>query len=477
MGELSVAVKERARVDFTTGVPWKKIAMFALPLMLSSILQQLYNTASGIIVGRGVSHVGLAAVGLSGPFLRVLTSFFMGVSMGGNVLIAQHYGAKDQESCRRTVHTATVIAIMAGVLLSLIGFTMSPLILRWTNAPDDVYPMALTYMRILFSGLTFQLLYNMMAGFLRGMGESRTQLFVLAITSVVNAGLCWIFVIIFKWGIAGAASATVISQFLSVVLLYTRLQNSDWTRISVKELKIHVPSAKAFLKIGLPTGAQQVIMSLTGMIVMGFVNSYGTESIAGYSVGNTIDMYLMMPVSGINMSMAPFTAQNIGAGNMERVNKGTKQVICLNLSITAVLVVAVLSFKGTLLGLFTDNEASIAAGMIMLNIMAPVHLLNSITQPIGDTIRGAGDTITPMINALMMAVFVRIPVLIILQRMFDRIEVVYFSHVIAQLYGLCHMLIVYNRGKWRKKALLRIEALHGDSTTAPEMPAESRVKS
>ena len=444
--------------------------------MLSSVLQQLYNTASGIIVGRGVSHVGLAAVGLSGPFLRVLTSFFMGVSMGGNVLIAQHYGAKDQESCRRTVHTAIVIAIIAGLLLSLIGFTMSPLILRWTNAPDDVYPMALTYMRILFSGLTFQLLYNMMAGFLRGMGESRTQLSVLAITSVVNAVLCWIFVIFFKWGIAGAASATVISQFLSVVILYTRLQDSEWMRISLKELKIHPKFAKAFLRIGLPTGAQQVITSLTGMIVMGFVTSYGTASIAGYSIGNTIDMYLMMPVSGINMSMAPFTAQNIGAGNMDRVNKGTKQVICLILSITTVLVTVVLSFKRGLLGLFTDNEASIAAGIIMLNIMVPVHLLSAITQPIGDTIRGAGDTITPMINALMMAVIVRIPVLIILQRIYNTIEVVYFSHVIAQLYGLCHMLIVYKRGKWKKKALLRIASLHGNSAAVTEKPTESQAK-
>jgi len=476
VGKSSTAVKERARVDFTTGVPWQKIALFALPLMLSSILQQLYNTASGIIVGRGVSHIGLAAVGLSGPFLRVLTSFFMGVSMGGNVLIAQHYGAKDQESCRRTVHTATVIAIIAGLLLSLIGFTMSPLILRWTNAPDDVYPMALTYMRILFSGLTFQLLYNMMSGFLRGMGESRTQLSVLAVTSVVNAALCWIFVIFFKWGIAGAASATVISQFLSVVILYTRLQNSAWTRVSVKELKIHAPSAKAFLRIGLPTGAQQVTTSLTGMIVMGFVTSYGTASIAGYTIGNTIDMYLMMPISGINMSMAPFTAQNIGAGNMDRVNKGTKQVICLTLSITAVLVAIVMFFRGALLGLFTDNEASIAAGMVMLSIMVPVHLLSAVTQPIGDTIRGAGDTITPMINALMMAVIVRIPILIVLQKMYNTIEVVYYSHVIAQLYGLCHMLIVYNRGKWRQKALLRIEALRGKSAPVSESSAESPAK-
>ena len=461
------ATRERARVDFTTGVPWQKILLFAYPLMLSSVLQQLYNTVSGIIVGRGVSHIGLAAVGLSGPFLRVLTSFFMGISLGGNVLIAQHYGARDQVRCKRTVHTAIILAMIAGLVLSTVGMLMSPLILRWMGAPEDVYPMALTYMRLLFSGLLFQLLYNMMSGFLRGMGETRIQLSVLAVTSVVNAVLCWIFVIFFQWGIAGAAGATVISQCLSVTLLYSRLQSNDWTRISFKELILHSTEAKEFLKIGLPTGIQQVTMSLTGMVVMGFISSYGTISIAGNSIGNTIDMYLMMPVSALNMSVAPFTAQNLGAGRMDRAFQGTKQVMMLTLCSSAILGSTVLIFKEPLLRMFTDNEATIAAGMVMLNIMVPVHLINAMSSPLGDTIRGAGDTITPMFNALMTAVGVRIPVLIALNQVFNRIEVVYFSHVIAQLYGLAFMTFMFHKGKWRKNALLRIEALQSNAAAPP----------
>ncbi|MCL1804714.1 MAG: MATE family efflux transporter [Clostridiales bacterium] len=457
------ATKERKRIDFSTGTPWQKILLFAYPLMLSSVLQQLYNTVSGIIVGRGVSHVGLAAVGLSAPFLRVLTSFFMGISLGGNVLVAQHYGAKDQASCMRTVNTATILAVATGIVLSTVGILISPLILRWLNAPADLYAMALTYMRIIFSGIVFQLLYNMMAGFLRGMGESKIQLFVLAVTSVVNAVLCWVFVIFFKWGIAGAAAATVISQFLSVALLYVRLQNNPWTSINVRKLAFYATEAKAFLKIGLPTGIQQVTMSLTGMIVMGFITAYGTASIAGNSIGNTVDMYLNMPVSALNMSVAPFTAQNIGAGRMDRVYKGTKQVILLILCISTVLGSTVLFFKAPLLRMFTDNEATIAAGSMMLNILVPVHLITAISSPLGDTIRGSGDTVTIMINGLMTAVVVRIPVLIALNQVFGRIEVVYFSHVISQLYGLVFLLIIFNKGKWKKNALQRIESLHGST--------------
>jgi len=459
--------KKRENIDFTIGTPWQSNLLFAYPLMLSSILQQLYSTVSGIIVGRGVSHVGLAAVGLAGPFLRVLTSFFMGISLGGNVLVAQHYGAKDQVSCMRTVNTATILAVATGLVLSIVGILMSPLILRLMSAPDDLYPMALTYMRITFVGIIFQLLYNMLAGFLRGMGESRIQLTVLAVTSVVNAVLCWVFVIFFKWGIAGAASATVFSQFLSVAMLYVRLQNNPWTSISLRKLEFFVPEAKAFLKIGLPTGIQQVTMSLTGMVVMGFISAYGTASIAGNSIGNTIDMYLMMAVSALNMSVAPFTAQNIGAGKMDRVYKGIKQIIVLIFCITAVFGAAVLIFKEPLLRMFTDNEATIAAGSVMLSIMVPVQLVSAVASPLGDAIRGSGDTITVMINGLMTAVIVRIPVLIALNQVFGRIEVVYYSHAVSQVYGLIFMLIVFNKGKWKKNALQRIESLHGNASDTP----------
>ena len=446
------------RIDFTIGAPWKKIIAFALPLLLSSILQQLYNTVAGIIVGRGVSDAGLAAVGLAGPYLNVLTSFFMGVAMGGNVLMAQYFGAKDEIGCRRTTHTAIVLALIAGLALTGIGIAITPMILKWTNAPEDVYPMALTYMRILFTGVVFQMMYNMLASFLRGTGDSRTQLYILAVTSVLNAGLCWIFVMYFEWGIAGAAMATVISQAVSVLIIFFCLQRSPWTRISLSELKVHGEYAKELLRIGLPTALQQVAMSMAGMVVMGFVSDYGTKSIAGYSTGNMMDMYVTMPISSLNMSVTPFAAQNVGAGRMDRVHQAAKQVAFINLCLTAVLGTIVIVFSESLIGMFSSDPVTIAAGVTMLRIIIPSNMLNSITQPLSGVIRGSGDPITPMFNTIMMVVIVRIPIIIIFNRIFNRIEVIYFSQVAAQIYGLTHILIVYFKGKWKKKALATIEA-------------------
>ena len=448
----------RGRIDFTTGQPWKKIILFALPLVFSNMLQQLYNTVGSIIVGRGVSHVGLAAVGLSGPYLRVLTSLFMGVAMGGNVLIAQYYGAKDKVGVQRTVHSAIVLSVSVGLVLSVAGIALSPMILRLTGAPDDVYPLALTYMRILFSGIIFQMTYNMLASFLRGMGNSHTQLTILVISSIVNIVLTWVFVIYFQWSVAGAAIATVLSQLLSVILIFFYLQRNEWTRITFKELKIHGEQTKELLRIGLPTAASQVALSFAGMIVMGFVSSYGTEQIAGYSAGNSIDMYILMPISSLNMSVTPFAAQNVGAGKMDRVHTAAKQVVILNTCINLFLSAVVLIFRRPLLSLFTDNPGTIAAGAVMLLWIVPTNTLSSITQPLSGVIRGSGDPISPMINSLLSVVVVRIPVIILLNSIFNRIEVVYVSQAIAYVCGLAHILIIYSRGNWKRKVLEKIEA-------------------
>jgi len=392
-----------------------------------------------------------------------MTALFMGLSMGGNVLIAQYFGAKNREGLRSTMHTAIVLFMSAGLVLSAVAIAASPMLLRLTGTPDDVYPMALIYMRLLFSGIVFQITYNMLAGFLRGMGDSRTQMYILAITSVVNAGLCWLFVIIFQWGVTGAGVATVISQFVSVVVMFYRLQRNELTRISLSELKLRLSYAKSLLSIGFPTAIQQVSMSLAATVVMGYVTSYGTENIAGYSVGTTIEMYVGMPVSALNMTASPYAAQNVGAGKMERVYQGAKQMAMINAGLNLVMVVLVLTFSAPLLRLFTDNPGTIAAGILMLRIMVPTHIMTAINQPLSGVIRGSGSPVTPMINSVMMTIGIRIPLIILFTPIFNRIEVVYFSQAIANLIGLIHILIVYKKGKWRARALAKIDELYSAS--------------
>ena len=462
MSEQAVETKKRNRVDFTTGTPWTKLIVFALPLMLSSLLQQMYNTVAKVIVGRGVSYVGLAAVGLAAPYLRVLTSLFMGLSMGGNVMMAQYYGAKDRDGIRRTLHTSIVVFVTAGLAMSALGVAITPMILTLTGTPDEVYPMALVYMRILFSGIAFQMVYNMLAGLMRGTGDSRTQMYALGVTSIVNGSLCWIFVIYFQWGVAGAGLATVISQFLSVVFMYVRLQQNELTRLAIADLKLTVSYAKELFRIGLPTAIQQVAMSLAGPIVMGYITSYGTETIAGYSVGTTIDMYVAMPVSALNMTASPYTAQNVGAGKMDRVDKGAKQMVMINSAINLVVAILVLAFMRPLLGMFTDNAGTIAAGMVMLRIMVPTHIMTAINQPLSGVIRGSGNTFQPMVNALMMVIGIRIPLIILMNQIYNSVEVVYYSHVIATVIGLIHILYIYRKGKWRERTIAKIAAAFPD---------------
>ena len=459
MNERAAGAPKKGRVDFLNGPPWKQILLFALPLMLSSVLQQMYNTVASIIVGKGVSHVALAAVGISGTYTRVLTSMFMGIAMGGNVLIAQYYGARDKEGLSKATHSAIFLSVSAGIVLSTIGIIMTPTFLRWAGTPDDVFPLAQTYMRIVFSGITFQMTYNMLASFLRGMGDSRTQLYVLMITSVVNAALCWLFVIVFEMGVAGSGLANVISQILSVVIIFFLLQKNDWTRISLKKIRLHKLQTLDLLRIGVPTAVQQVIMSLTGTIVMGNITPHGTAAIAGNSVGNTLDMYVGMPVSSLNMTVTPFAAQNIGGNRMDRVRLAAKQVVAMNLGISIVFVSTILIFSRTFLGIFTDDAATIAAGIIMVRIVTPTHLMGAIAQPLSGVIRGSGEPMVPAINALITSVIVRIPLIYLLNPIFDSVQAVYFSLVGSTFVGLVYILIVYFRGKWAEKAMNRSKTL------------------
>ena len=459
MGKPSFVANRGGAVDLLSGTPWKRILRFALPLFIGNLFQQLYNTVDSVIVGRWVGHVALAAVGVSAPMLFLLASVFMGVAMGSSILVAQYFGARSEASLRRTLHTSIVLALLLGTVLSVIGFVFAPAFLRLLNTPEDAYHLALSYMRILFIGATWMLLYNMVGGFMRGMGDSRTPLLILIVSSITNIILDLIFVVFFHMGVAGAAWATIISQFLSAIVAMAALHRlSPLTRISLKELRLSLAATKEIVKLGFPTAIQQAVMSIGGVIVQGFVNSYGTSMIAAHNVAMRVDMFAVMPVMSFSMAMVSYTGQNVGAGRMDRVYLGTKQGVALCTGITVFMSTMMYTFGKYALMLFTDDVGTLTAGVMIIRIVVPFYILMAVSQTLGGVMRGAGETVSPMINALMMNILVRIPLVLLLNYLFRRAEGIYWSQVGGLVLSAVHMLIVYKRGSWEKKALARIKA-------------------
>ena len=301
----------------------------------------------------------------------------------------------------------------------------------------------------------------MINGIMRGLGNSRTPLIILIITSITNVVLTLMFVLVFNWGIAGSAYGTILSQFLSMVLIIIALHRANpLTRISLKELKLNAFSAKEVLKLGMPTGIQQVVMSISGVVIQGFVNSYGTVNIAGYGAASKVDMFAFMPIMSFGHAMTSYTGQNVGAGNMERVRKGANQGVVLGLVVIAVMSALLLTLGRYALMLFTDDVQTIEAGYTMIRTVVPFYSLVTLNQLICGVMRGVGETVKPMINALMTSLIVRIPTVILLNYLLGRIEGIYISQVIGWAYGCISILLIYRKGGWKKKALEKIKSLH-----------------
>lgn len=463
MGEEVFHTKRSGAVDLLSGTPWKKLLRFAAPLFVGNLFQQLYNTVDSIIVGRWVGHVALAAVGVSSPILFFLVSIFMGVGMGSSVLVAQYFGARNAPAMRKTLHTAIMLALVVGITLSALGLLCAPGVLRLLNTPEETYNQALTYVNILFIGITGQMLYNMTCGFMRGQGNSRMPVIILIISSITNIILDLIFVIPMGMGVAGAAWATIISQFMSAVIAVIALhRTSPLTRISFRELRISWYQTKEIFKIGIPTALQQAILSIGGMVIMSFVTTYGTTTIAGYSAAMKVDMIAVMPIMSFSMAMTAYTGQNLGANRMDRVYLGTKQGMALSSIVTVTMSAILLIFGKYILMLFTDNIETIEAGYRMMRTVVPFYLLLTTIQTLGAVMRGSGATVIPMINAMIFNIVARIPLVILLNYLLKSADAVYWSQVGGWVVGGVHMFISYNGKKWKQKAFERIAILHPD---------------
>lgn len=397
--------KEKAtkkyEIDMCTGSIWKKMLLFTLPLMCSSILQLLFNAADVIVVGKFAGDNALAAVGSNTALINLLANFFMGFSIGANVLVARFYGAKQEKELSETIHTAMTLSLCSGVLLTFIGCIGAEQILILMKAPADVLPLATTYLRIYFLGMTASMLYNFGSAILRAVGDTRRPLYYLSFAGVINVVLNLIFVIVFHMGVAGVALATIISQFISAILVIRCMRKNEGSlKLEWKKLRIYPKKFVKILQIGLPASFQGILFSLSNVIIQASVNSFGAVVVAGNSAAANIEGFVFVSMNAFHQGAISFTSQNVGAARYERINK-----ILYTAQIYVIIVGVVMGglavvFGNPLLSMYTSNPVVMEAGMERLKVICGTYALCGMMDVMVGSLRGLGYSVMPMLVSL-----------------------------------------------------------------------------
>lgn len=386
-----------------------KMLLFAIPLMASSVLQLLFNAADIIVVGKFAGDNALAAVGSNGALINLLVNFFVGLSVGVNVLVARYYASNQEENLRETVHTAMLLSVLSGVLLTFVGCLGAKQILIWMKSPDEVIELAAVYLRIYFLGMTAMMVYNFGAAILRAVGDTRRPLVFLIIAGVINVGLNLIFVIVFGLGVVGVALATVISQCVSACMVIVCLiRESGVIHLDIQSLRIYPEKFGKILQIGLPASFQGMLFSLSNVIIQSSINSFGATVVAGSSAGANIEGFVYVAMNAFHQAAISFVSQNYGAGKKERI---IKILICAQISVVIVGIVLgnlAVYFGHPLLGLYTTKEAVRQAGMRRIRVICGTYALCGMMDVMVGALRGLGYSIMPMIVSLVGACGLRL---------------------------------------------------------------------
>ena len=395
-------------VDMTEGVVWQKLLLFALPLILGDFLQQLYSTVDSIIVGNYVGKTALAAVTSTETLINSIIGLFSGVSLGGTIVIARYFGAKDEENVSRSVHTTMTIALLMGVLMMAVGISLSPALLRILKTPDDVFDEARQYLTIYFSGMIGLVAYNMSGGILRAVGDSVRPLIALVITSVVNIILDLVFVVTFKMGVAGAAYATIIAIYISAAYLLVILMRAAGPyRFSFKKLCYNKNLAHMIYSIGVPNGIQKSVVAFANLFVISHINLFGSGASAGWGVFRKIDTVVMNVISNIGQAASTFVSQNIGARRPERIKKGTRFSVVFCLAVCIIMDALLLIFREPIIKLFTDDADVLYYGSLAFATALFFQPANAVAHTVAGVIRGFGDGKGPSYITILCMVVLR----------------------------------------------------------------------
>ena len=444
---------QRRSVDMTQGSIIRLLLAFALPMLIGQIFQQLYSTVDSVVVGRFVGKEALAAVGSTGSVINSLIGFFTGLAMGAGVVISQYFGAKDEKGVHDAVHTAILLTLLAAVAVTALGISVTPTLLRLMDTPEDVLDGAILYLRIYFAGIGGLMLYNIGSGILRAVGDSRRPLYFLIFSASMNVVLDLLFVIAFKMGIAGVAWATIISQFLSALLTMFILSRSNESyRLIPRDLRIHSHILRRILAFGLPGGLQNSIVSFSNVFVQAYINAFQSSCMAGWASYNRLDAFAWLPMMCIGMANTTFVGQNVGAGNIRRAKEGTRAAVLMAYAGTALIVAGLMLFADDALKLFNSDADVIFYGRRFILYLSPFYVPFCASQIYAGALRGAGDSLSPMLITLFSFVIFRQTYLFIGTRFIDGPLFVGLSYPAGWLLSSTIMYIVYKKGRWEKKA-------------------------
>lgn len=430
---------------------------FAMPMLLGNVFQQLYNIVDSIIIGNYLGKEALAAVGASFPILFTLISLVIGVATGATIIIAQYFGAKKIEQVKRTISTMYIFLFVASIIISIIGIAFSGDILRLIQIPEDVYPYAKLYLSIYLSGIIFFFGFNGTAAILRGLGDSKTPLYFMVVATMTNIVFDLLFVLVFKWGVAGVAVATIISQggaFLTAILYLNKTHKV--VHLSISTLQFDKEIFYKSMRIGLPTGLQHTFVSLGMLAIVWIVNLFGTNVIAAYSVAMRIDSLASMPAMNFAAALASFVGQNLGANKPERVRAGLIATLKMGTIVSVSISLIAILFSKPLMRLFTQDVEVIAIGAEYLIIVSSFYILFSTLFIVNGVMRGAGDTIIPMFITLFALWIVRIPLAYYLSLEYGEVGI-WWSTPIGWLTGMILGIAYYMTGKWKKKAVVKYD--------------------
>ena len=447
--------------DMTKGTPWKSIAMFSVPMLIGNIAQQLYSTVDSIVVGHYVGDNALAAVGSATPLFNLLLVLFVGISAGVGIMVSQYFGAKAREELSHTIGTCITMTALVSVVIMIVTPPFIRNMLMMLNTPASILDDCTSYLVILMYGVAGLAYYNILSGILRGMGDSFSALIYLLIATVLNIVLDIYFVAKLNMGVAGVSLATAIAQGVSAFLCLLKLAKMrEYFDLGLPQLKMTARHLGQIVRLGVPSGLTQAIMSSAMIVVQSLTNSFGELFIAANVIVMRVDGFAMMPNLSFGTAMTTYTGQNVGAGKMDRVQQGAKQGTILATGCAIVITSIILMFGKYLMMIFTNTTELVDLSVYVMRILAAGYIAVAVNQSLSGVMRGAGDTMTPMWISLVSTIVIRIPIAYGISYLtrsealpYGRFECIAVSLLISWCMGAILTMIFYRRGRWKKSVV------------------------
>lgn len=435
--------------DMTEGNLYSLMLGFALPVLLSQIFQQLYNTADAFIVGRCLGTNALAAVTSSGTLIFLMISFFMGMAMGAGVVISRYFGARKEDEVSRAIHTVLAFGMVSGGLLTVIGVSCTPIFLKWMQTDPEVMPDAVEYFRYYFLGSLALVLYNICRSIINALGDSRRPLYYLIFSSLLNIVLDFVFLSVFGWGVWSAAVATVISQAASVVLCMAHLlRKGNIFTVEWRKIRFHRDMLSEIVRYGLPSGVQNSVIAFANVIVQSQINSFGRLAMAAYGTHAKIEGFAFLPITSFNMASTTFISQNLGAKKYDRAKKGARFSILAAVLLAEAIGIGYFVFAPWLIGIFDQTPGVIAYGVQNARTVALFYCLLAFSHSVAAVCRGAGKVFVPMCVMLSVWCVVRILYIILVMRLTGEISYIYWAYPLTWGISSVIYLVYYLRSDW-----------------------------